>query len=176
MRVDEVVNMKEDMTDQEWVFVKEYLALTGAGAKEESPLVIATYLAGYEVGDSDEDRITLGNAVLRKWQEKVDHKQVMASVGVTPEFVARQLKQIMESSMFDTCRVTAANIASKCLDMQKNTLEVGKGVELVIKRSKGKGIEEPEVFEHEMGAKKTGEGEKRVEGKKVRVKLGTVVH
>lgn len=151
--------------------VNEYLRQLAV--KNPEPVLAALYIAGFAdlVNVSEAEALEVGHAILRKWQDKVDHKDVMKSVGLGPLAVAKNLLQIINASPFDTCRVTALGIASKCLDMQKATIDGGQGVELVIKRSKGIGLDEPESFEHEMGAEQAVTGD-RPRGRKHKLRLG----
>lgn len=165
-----VVDLKTEMSDQEWKVVNEYLRQMAAGNPEA--LLAALYTAGYDqlVMASEVEARDVGQLILKKWQDRVDHKEVMKSVGLGPELVSRHLLQIIKSSPFDTCRVQALGIASKCLDMQKATIDAGQGTELVIRRSKGSGLDEPETYEHEMGASPVTEDRKPA--RKHRVRLG----
>lgn len=145
-----LVKVDDEMSEQEMVFMNVYLRLLAAG--HASPVQLAVDRAKFKV-KSEQVKLIVGNRILAKWQGKRDHKEIMRLAGLGPLEVTMKLKSIIDSSKSDTSRTQAINIATKCLDMQKNAIDVGAGVDLIIKRSKGDGLEEP-VFEKEMSAKK----------------------
>ena len=152
-----LVKDSSEMTEPEMVFMNIYLRLLGA----DNPMAmqLAIDRAGFQF-KADQVKIVVGNRILAKFQGKKDHKEVMRLAGWGPLQITMQLKHLSCNSKSDTARVQALNISSKCHDMQKSVLEVGQGVDIIIKRNKGEGLESP-VFEKDMGAK-AGKDKERI--------------
>jgi hypothetical protein len=89
---------------------------------------------------------------LAKWQGKQDHKEIMRLAGLGPLQITMKMISLLANSKSDTSKVQILNIATKCQDMQKNSIDVGAGVDLIIKRTRGEGLDEPE-YELDMASK-----------------------
>jgi hypothetical protein len=165
LNLEAMVKLDVEMTDQEMTFLNVYLRLVDSG--HDSPLQLAIDRAKYKF-KSDQVKLVVGHRILAKWQGKQDHQVIMRLAGLGPLQIAMKMKSMLEHTKSETAKVQVINIASKCLDMQKTTLDVAQGADIIIKRTKGNGMEEPE-FEKEMSCKK---------GKKVEHPAGSgkVIH
>lgn len=163
-----IVKVGEEMNEQEMVFMNIYLRLLDS--EHPSPVQLAVDRAKYKF-KSEQVKLIVGNRILAKWQGKQDHKEIMRLAGLGPLQLTMQMKSMLANSKSDTSKVQVLNIATKCQDMQKNAIDVGAGVDLIIKRTKGEGLEEP-VFEKEMSCK-TGAKKERpaTSGKVVRLEV-----
>lgn len=144
-----LVNIGQEMTEQEMVFMNVYLRLLDS--EHPSPVQLAVDRAKFKF-KSEQVKLIVGNRILAKWQSKQDHKEIMRLAGLGPLQLTMQMKSMLKSSKSDTSKVQVLNIATKCQDMQKNSIDVGAGVDLIIKRTRGDGLEEP-VFEKDMASK-----------------------
>lgn len=163
--VEQLVRMGEDMTEQEMFFMQTYFQLLDAG--HYAPLQESLRKAKYEIR-TDPMKLVVGNRILAKWQSKNDHKEIMRLAGLGPLQVTMQMKALIEGGKSETARVQTLNIATKCLDMQKATVDAGLGVDLVIKRTRGDGLEEPE-FERDMESREKRKEKPAPRGKVVRL-------
>jgi len=141
-----IVRLDQEMTEQEMIFMNVYLRLLDSS--HESPVQLAVDRAKFPI-KSEQVKLIVGNRVLAKWQGKQDHKEVMRLAGLGPLQITMKMISLLKHSKSDTSKVQVLNIATKCQDMQKNSIDVGAGVDLIIKRTKGDGLEEP-VFERDM--------------------------
>lgn len=144
-----IIRLDQEMTEQEMVFLNVYLRLLDS--HHESPVQLAVDRAKYQF-KSEQVKLIVGNRILAKWQGKQDHKEIMRLAGLGPLQITMKMISLLKNSKSDTSKVQVLNIATKCQDMQKNSIDVGAGVDLIIKRTKGEGLEEPN-FELDMTSK-----------------------
>jgi hypothetical protein len=144
-----IIRLDQEMAEQEMVFLNIYLRLLDSGHK--SPVQLAVDRAKFQF-KSEQVKLIVGHRILAKWQGKQDHKEIMRLAGLGPLQITMKMISLLANSKSDTSKVQILNIATKCQDMQKNSIDVGAGVDLIIKRTRGEGLDEPE-YELDMASK-----------------------
>lgn len=103
---------------------------------ETSNLADSYIQAGYKPG-SRASASECGRQLLRRLEDSLDYKEILASRGVDEGYIAEKIKELLDC---DDKHVKARVLAflTKCVGWQKDELDVPQGVEIVIMRRHGK--------------------------------------
>jgi hypothetical protein len=92
--------------------------------------------AGYKQTD-DTKLVRQGKELLAAYDRLTEKaKDIFDSVGLSARRMAELLRDVAQDGKSETARVQALNIATKCLGLQRETLDLEEGAEIVIVRHK----------------------------------------
>lgn len=76
----------------------------------------------------------IASRALRKYDRLKDHREVFNDIGFSPRVMVEQLMNLAMNAKSETAKVQALNIATKCLGMQRESLDIEQGAEVIIMR------------------------------------------
>lgn len=162
--LDEVVKIKEPMTNDEKVFVDIYIRML-LSKSEEVAKQEALKRAGYQFRFPQTEQL-VADRILYKFEEKArDHKDIFRRLGAGETALAMELIKAVKGCVDEKAKAQLLNIWSKILGAQTTVAELGAGMELIIRRTKGEGLEPVEsVLDLDAKAKAAEEKAPRKKG------------
>jgi len=121
-----------------YLFIETFSRLRATGKSdfdERAGILDAMKAAGYARRGGDAALLRHGRHLLRAYDKlEEDPLDIFKSVAFGPREIAQRLKEESENQQSATARVQALNIASKCVGMQREALDLELGVPIVIKK------------------------------------------
>ena len=120
------VNIKDQLTEKEQLFIEIYLA--GGCSREE-----AMISAGY--GDYSQSHLWgLSRKIIAKYESLAgEHRKTFRAVGAGEVSVAQGLLKLAETAKSEMVRLNAWTMIGKCLGLHQDVVAVNQGIQIVIK-------------------------------------------
>jgi hypothetical protein len=92
-----------------------------------------------------QSRNLIAKRILEKYcQSAEDHKEIFRQIGFSEAEMGLMLFDLAQNAKSENVRLSALNLASKCLGLQREVIEGGKGVQIIFEGMPGSGEAAPQ--------------------------------